>query len=145
MQMELVSLELGRLLRGNDKPFGGIQLLIGGDFLQLPPIITVDNRTENLPTIYAFETEAWRKCIHQCVILSQVFRQADLQFVTMGNPSNQTLQALVQRIADSSDPPEPSDANKSMSTKLLSRRLVSLGYRTLLTRIDLFTGVMWAT
>ncbi len=29
---------LARSLKNNDKPFGGIQLIISGDFLQLPPV-----------------------------------------------------------------------------------------------------------
>lgn len=29
---------VARSLKNNDKPFGGIQLIISGDFLQLPPV-----------------------------------------------------------------------------------------------------------
>lgn len=30
--------EIARFVRKNDKPFGGIQLILSGDFLQLPPV-----------------------------------------------------------------------------------------------------------
>lgn len=46
------------------------QLVVTGDFFQLPPV------TKGIPT-FAFEADAWKKCIHHTVNLTQVFRQKD--------------------------------------------------------------------
>ena len=45
MSPELLELldSIGKIIRGNDKPFGGIQLIFSGDFFQLPPINKTDN------------------------------------------------------------------------------------------------------
>lgn len=63
--------ELARLLRRNERPFGGIQLLISGDFLQLPPV------KENQ---FCFESRVWNECIQETVILTEVIRQQDKVF-----------------------------------------------------------------
>ena len=34
----LTLLQVARVVRKNDRPFGGIQLVLCGDFLQLPPV-----------------------------------------------------------------------------------------------------------
>lgn len=55
--------ELNRLakdIRGSDSPFGGIQLILCGDFLQLPP---VSKRGEKAS--FMFESEAWTECIDE--------------------------------------------------------------------------------
>lgn len=41
---------IARKLKNNDKPFGGIQLIISGDFCQLPPI---EKKSKKL--LYCFE------------------------------------------------------------------------------------------
>ncbi|GEM08896.1 mitochondrial dna helicase [Rhodotorula toruloides] len=53
------------------KPFGGIQLVVTGDFFQLPPV------TKGSSPTFAFEAQAWKECIHHTVNLTQVFRQKD--------------------------------------------------------------------
>jgi ATP-dependent DNA helicase PIF1 len=57
---------MARQIRQDKKVFGGIQLILTGDFCQLPPVIKRS---------YCFETEAWSKCITQTVNLTQVYRQ----------------------------------------------------------------------
>ena len=59
---------LARLIRKNDKPFGGIQLVFLGDNLQLP--VVNDNR-------FCFESEIWDICIDHTIFLTEIVRQAD--------------------------------------------------------------------
>lgn len=67
---------LARLLRKNDKPFGGIQLVLSGDFLQLPCVGT-DN--------FCFESKSWNSCIDQTFVFTEIIRQADIEFQTCLN------------------------------------------------------------
>ncbi|XP_004530338.1 ATP-dependent DNA helicase PIF1 [Ceratitis capitata] len=75
---------VARHVRKNDKPFGGIQLILCGDFLQLPPVVKTENNST--PTQrFCFQSNAWEKCI-QCVFeLKEVHRQSDPQFVKILN------------------------------------------------------------
>jgi ATP-dependent DNA helicase PIF1 len=57
--------ELARKIRRNDKPFGGIQIIISGDFLQLPPIGT---------DTFCFESKSW-KFIHKTFYFNEILRQ----------------------------------------------------------------------
>lgn len=59
--------------------FGGIQLVVTGDFFQLPPV------TKGVTPTFAFEAKAWKSCIDNTVNLTQVFRQKDTQFINMLN------------------------------------------------------------
>jgi ATP-dependent DNA helicase PIF1 len=67
---------LARLLRKNDKPFGGIQLVLSGDFLQLPCVGT-DN--------FCFESKSWNRCIEKTFVFTEIIRQADIEFQTCLN------------------------------------------------------------
>jgi ATP-dependent DNA helicase PIF1 len=71
--------KLARKLKENDRPFGGIQLLLVGDFLQLPPV------GKNGAVKFAFEAETWSKCVDMHVELKEVFRQSDKAFVSALN------------------------------------------------------------
>ena len=63
---------LARVLRKNERPFGGIQLVITGDFFQLPPVPD-DGRQSK----FAFEAESWSQCVSTTIKLDSVFRQKD--------------------------------------------------------------------
>lgn len=82
-EISMLSLELfvlldtiGRSIRNQDKPFGGIQLLFSGDFYQLPPISPQD---------FCFESPLFDECFENKVSLSIIFRQTDSQFKSLLN------------------------------------------------------------
>uniref|UniRef100_A0A1I7UD53 ATP-dependent DNA helicase PIF1 n=1 Tax=Caenorhabditis tropicalis TaxID=1561998 RepID=A0A1I7UD53_9PELO len=71
---------IARAVRNNDNPFGGIQLIVTGDFFQLPPVTK-----NNEPPTFCFESEAWNRCIQKTIVLSNVKRQNDMTFVRILN------------------------------------------------------------
>ena len=74
---------LRTLARGADrrKPFGGKQIILVGDFFQLPPVVkSVAENTyinDRLGGAYAFQTELWRDAKFQCICLNTIHRQKD--------------------------------------------------------------------
>lgn len=67
--------QLGKKVRGCSKPFGGIQLLVVGDFYQLPPV----NRSDE-PLRFAFESDTWKEAITTSIELTIIQRQKDEVF-----------------------------------------------------------------
>ncbi|KAM5338543.1 ATP-dependent DNA helicase PIF1 isoform 2-T2 [Glossophaga mutica] len=49
---------VARAVRQQNKPFGGIQLIICGDFLQLPPVTKGSQ-----PPQFCFQAKSWRRCV----------------------------------------------------------------------------------
>lgn len=76
---------VARYIRKSDKPFGGIQLILCGDFLQLPPVSKNENKSNNRGTIFCFQTPVWEKCIELSYELKEVHRQKDSNFVKILN------------------------------------------------------------
>ena len=73
--------EYFRLLRENDSPFGGIQVLFIGDFLQLPPVATnQDLKYSPTRANFCFESPVWEKLDLQNVVLKKIYRQTDFEF-----------------------------------------------------------------
>ncbi|KAG8803492.1 hypothetical protein FRC16_005162 [Serendipita sp. 398] len=79
--------ELARMVRNSEEPFGGIQLIICGDFFQLPPVpdIVTSAHGQKIPPTFAFDAKSWNRCIKHTIVLTQVFRQKQTDFVTMLN------------------------------------------------------------
>lgn len=59
-------------VRDNDLPFGGVQLLVAGDFFQLPP---VGNPEETNREKFAFMSQAWLDADFQICYLTEQHRQ----------------------------------------------------------------------
>lgn len=75
---------VARYIRRNDKPFGGIQLILCGDFLQLPPVIKNNDKSDESKR-FCFQSEVWSKVISLSFELKIVHRQKDPEFVRILN------------------------------------------------------------
>jgi len=88
---------LGKKIRANKLPFGGIQLLIVGDFFQLPPV----SKGEEVQ--FAFESAAWLTAITSSVELTIIQRQKDEAFqkilkeARVGSLTRESVQVLTER------------------------------------------------
>lgn len=67
---------LARKIRKIDEPFGGIQLIISGDFLQLPPINS---------NIFCFESFSWDFVINKIFYFDKIIRQDNIQLQNILN------------------------------------------------------------
>lgn len=69
---------VARAVRQQKKPFGGIQLIICGDFLQLPPVTKGSQQPQ-----FCFQAKSWRRCVPVILELTEVWRQADQTFISL--------------------------------------------------------------
>ena len=96
--------DLLKTLRANQKPFGGLQVIFIGDFLQLPPINNI-----NFERKFCFESKAWKEANLKTFILNKIFRQSDERLVKLlhnlriGNITASDLEILMSRMISSRD------------------------------------------
>mmetsp|Transcript_41942 Transcript_41942/g.72664 ORF Transcript_41942/g.72664 Transcript_41942/m.72664 type:complete len:407 (-) Transcript_41942:123-1343(-) len=75
-------------VRQDSRPFGGIQVVLCGDFLQLPPVSSDSALQRPGAKRFAFQAPCWKALGMQCFELTQNFRQSeDMRF-------RETLQRL---------------------------------------------------
>jgi ATP-dependent DNA helicase PIF1 len=76
--------EIGKVIRGNQKPFGGIQVIFSGDFFQLPP---VGDTNEPDTQRFCFESDDWNGVFHRDsqIQLKKIFRQTDDTYAAILN------------------------------------------------------------
>lgn len=78
---------LNELLKGvkeNDKPFGGIQLILFGDFLQLPPVFK-NFDVDDMEETFCFLSDSWGEANIRHFLLKKVFRQDEEEFIGLLN------------------------------------------------------------
>ena len=63
---------LCRFMKGNFEPFGGMQIVLSGDFFQLPPIAKPGDKTS-----FVFDSKAWKESDIRVCYLETQFRQDD--------------------------------------------------------------------
>lgn len=60
-----------RMLRRDEGPFGGMQIIFSGDFFQLPPVSSMRER------VFAFESTSWKNAKPVTCYIDEQFRQTD--------------------------------------------------------------------
>lgn len=114
--------QAARVIRQNQQPFGGIQLIVAGDFLQMPPVQKFEDarsfkskfgkklksfKSKPQPCKMAFESKSWKACFPfiSCAYLVTPHRQekdseyyALLNEIRYGQCSEKTRQMLYSRV-----------------------------------------------
>jgi len=116
---------IARSIRGNlGIPFGGIQVILCGDFYQLPPVNNQqkkntlekilhgqkrDDDTVIVQKDFIFETRTWRELTHGKVyVLKEIYRQKDPRLITLLNDirggviSEQSAETYKERVRETS-------------------------------------------
>jgi len=73
--------EICRHMKNIDKPFGGMQVILCGDFFQLPPISRQGEPTAK----FAYESEIWENANFKICYLEEQHRQTDSAFLKVLN------------------------------------------------------------
>jgi len=87
--------EIAKRIRKNEAPFGGIQVILSGDFLQLPCIDSDD---------FCFAADAWNETIQHVCCLDENLRQDKkswqecLNEIRKGKLSEETIEVLRSRV-----------------------------------------------
>lgn len=74
--------KIAKIVRENEKPFGGIQIVFVGDFYQLAP---VGNKEIEDTKKYCFESDLWNATFQKTIILEKIYRQEDYNFLEILN------------------------------------------------------------
>ncbi len=104
-----------REIRNSSQPFGGLQVVLVGDFFQLPPI----SKYGEAPAQFAFTSAAWAESLFDVCYLTEQHRQSDaalssvLTGIRSGVIEDQTISHLQSRKIDSHE-------EQSKTTKLFS-------------------------
>lgn len=118
--MNAIDLTLRKTLQ-NDAPFGGKQMLLVGDLLQLPPVVNsryqeeVEIIREGYQTVYFFSAPVFNSINIELVELQKVYRQENIDFVkTLNNVrggwvTNQDLEKVNERYVPGFVSPEGDD------------------------------------
>lgn len=100
--------QVARRVRDDDRPFGGIQVILCGDFFQLPPINRADGRSGG----FVVDSTAWQELDPVICYLNEQHRQNDDQFLDIlnalraGDIRRHHAEALLGRVDAELDQPD---------------------------------------
>ncbi len=92
--------------RKPEEPFGGMQIVLCGDFFQLPPV----HRQGEQPAYFAYQSDIWKKMNLKVCYLSEQHRQNDDSYLSLLNDirgncvEDESLQYLRDRYKKDIDP-----------------------------------------
>ena len=79
-RLDLVE-QVARFFKRNNKPFGGMQVILCGDFFQLPPI----SRKGEEPAQFAYHAPSWKNLDLKICYLEEQHRQSDSEYLEVLN------------------------------------------------------------
>ncbi len=89
-----------RQMKHNEKPFGGMQVILSGDFFQLPPV----TRGEVVESEFAYKADCWKDAKLTVCYISEQHRQKDNVYLSILNKIRknkvdvETLELLKSRL-----------------------------------------------
>ncbi len=126
--------EILQFIKGNKNPFGGIQLILCGDVMQLPPILNdkegVDRRSAE--NVFFFDSPAYSRGKFRCTYLVGSKRQSDPEFVRIlnrlrvGTVDETDIHEMNEVWGGEADYGSAIDALKGIATLLRRERLGSM-------------------
>ena len=120
-QLDLVN-QVIRSFRENEEPFGGLQLVLCGDFFQLPPI---GDSSESSRDKFSFMSASWLDAKLTICYLTEQFRQSDNEFSDILNEirsgsvsagATERLNASMEKKIDGSSEKELSEGSTRLYT-----------------------------
>ena len=109
--MDGIDLSL-RTNRSNNKPFGGVKIILIGDLYQLPPVVGQDMNEffeKKYQSPFFFSARVFEKLNIRCLELSHIFRQSDPKFISLLNNVRENkhtesdMELLNSRLMDEED------------------------------------------
>lgn len=91
--------EVGKAMRRDIRPFGGLQVIFSGDFFQLPPI----SKRGGVQALYAYHSKSWKEAKPVICYLTEQHRQEDdsltgiLREIRTGDVTEYTYDLLRER------------------------------------------------
>lgn len=99
-----IASEIVRMFRQSWEPFGGMQVVLCGDFFQLPP---VGNKNDQKTRLFAYHSRAWQELNLKICYLTEQHRQTDKEYLAAleairTNSVGESVRTLLQKRIDAS-------------------------------------------
>ncbi len=94
-RLDLVD-QIARFFKRSDKPFGGMQVILCGDFFQLPPI----SRKGEESARFAYHSDSWKNLDLKICYLEEQHRQSDKEYLEVLNAirDNTVSETILDRL-----------------------------------------------
>lgn len=108
--------QICRVARKNDLPFGGMQLILSGDFFQLPPVNDANDK-DDVQDEFVTKSKVWGELNLKICYLEEQHRQSDQVFLEIlnqiraNNVSEKIIDTLMSRL------------NKNVATTIIPTKL----------------------
>jgi ATP-dependent DNA helicase PIF1 len=137
--------------RGNDRPFGGVQVVFVGDLLQLPPVVADAESSKFYTSRYRscsfFDADVFHRLKLPCVELTTVFRQASHDFISLLdrirlNQDHREAVAQINRTCFLQKPEAPKSGMFLVTTNAMAFAINSGELNRLQTEVHQFVAVV---